>query len=208
MKSRQSPKPSLSSFEQAQIYLHLLEQRMRKQESEEKQSEQRVIFFLGIASVLAGFFTLLFQKGVSINEHGYAISLSLLVLSIYGWLTFPRVIWRNQAVELLDLEIHDLLDSIEALDPSVALYLNRSWHRDKKKRCWLIQHLNGSFTQYLYFSEALITGIFAYVLSVTLSLPLSWVIIIPVLVSLSVPIALYMWSQTVRDIGKESSASA
>ncbi len=194
----------LTNFERAQVLLHLLDENLKRKASEEQQSEQRLRFFLTITTAIGGMFAILYQKDCSFFEnHSYVTLLLLAIVFSYGLLTFSRIIWRNHEMVQLDSVISFQHKAIDNLDEGFR-ELQQLYKWDRRKRCYLIQHLNGSFTQFLYVTEGLLAGAFVYVLSLTLGFwPwLVWTLtcIIPIFVVLS----LCLWANDVRNLSEKT----
>lgn len=193
----------LSITHQLQIYIHFRDSLLHLKETEERQSEQRIVFFFALATLVFGLLTFLARESSVSNSLDLVTIISLFVLFLFGLLTFARVIWRSRNVDRIEHVINNLNKAIEALDPQVRETL-KPFDDSKFPIHPKIEPLKGTLAQFLYLSEFLLAGAFVYLVVRHLQCSVPWSLVLAFSIATPIVLGLFKWSQHVRGRSKKA----
>ena len=182
--------------QQLQIYFHYRQTIIHDKDTEHRQSDQRVAFFLTLVTVVFGVITNLVSKAQPSDDLTSIFLGGGLVLLLYGLLTFAGVVWRSRNIAQHNAALRKIEKNIEDFDASVAKAIrppDPSTVDDKS-----IDKLQGTYVQYLSIAESLIAWGCSTLLAERfgLSWPLSAMYTAPVAVSTLA--GLLYWSKRMR----------
>lgn len=139
------------------FYLECSKSFIREKETEVHQSEQRIRFFIGFITGVLAFIGILNKTSMNNDNVFWLASVSLVILIVYGLLTFSQVIWSSHIISNLDITIGILKDLIKECEPVFKSRIEASNLRTEAERK-VITHLKGTFAQYMYLTEGLLIG--------------------------------------------------
>jgi len=199
MKSKQYTKSKISPSESAKIHMHFLDMHTNNIESEERQSEQRIKFFLTLTTGTIALIAIFRREGFFPNDLFWITLASLCTLFIYGLLTFARIIWRNRNIDRLNKLKSVSGELLEKLDPSVNEYAKCLSKMEGESKTSPYD-IKGTFAQFMYFTE----GLLAAGIILTIGIHCNWGllknIIMTIYVLLTIPVILFKWSQKIRKV--------
>ena len=180
------------------ILLNYRDSYLRSKENEERESEQRVKFFLAVVTAALAVIGVILKEGYFLNHRFLIAFFSLVILFSYGLLTFARITWRSRANDRLDGMINTLNKSIEALDPFVHQTLTPILKNDSEPKLPFIRDLKGTLAQFIYLTESLLAAAIIWTTGNRYSWPLwcTWPLL--VMVFFVVGWLLYKWSRYIR----------
>ena len=148
-----------SPAEKVQALLRLRELIERSKEIEERQSDQRIRFFLTLCTATAaviGFFL----KGDPLLQNEFHLKIyaatAFFILFVYGILTFAQVIWNRRNIEKYNAYIHKLTSTAMRLDSDIKQALQLKDDEADKQKALLARTIKGTLAQFLYVTEALL----------------------------------------------------
>ena len=190
----------LSKRSIVQILLHYRDTFLHDADYQERESEQRMKFFLGLVTAMFALFGALFETKL-FSDHWYAIILiSLFVVQAYGFLTFARIVARTRRSDKLHDSFNVVDKYIVELDPSFKDTLGIPLASINLPRP-VINALSGTLAQFMYLTHALLAGISTWIIADECnSASCRWVLTF--LVGVFVPLVMLSWSQYVRNSKK------
>jgi len=188
----------LAPSESVEIHLHYLDHFFRIEQNEELQSEQRIKFFLALATGIIALLSVL--KPINANDR---ISLEILavflfVLFLIGLFVFANVIWSNRKIrqhrELWAISY----EMIKNIDPSVVRYKERQEEMSNQNICLPFRIFKGTLTQIMWIIEGILIAVFIFVLGTLIDCQLVCKIIIALITFTFVLIGLHLWAQYIK----------
>jgi hypothetical protein len=189
----------LSVSHQIEIYTHYRESIIHDKETEDRQCEQRIVFFLALVTVVFGILTNFATKGQSSENLTYVSLACGFVLFLYGLLTFSRVVWRSRNIVRHNDALRNIEKKLEDLDPSVGVAIKPP-DQSSVVISRTIDSLQGTFAQYLYVTECLLASVCVYLITEELHWPLFAGLTCALLVAIGVFCVLFSWSRRMRTI--------
>jgi len=198
MNSKEHDHSKIEQSESVKIHLHYLDHFFRIEQNEELQSEQRIKFFLALATGIIALLSVL--KPISSNDK---ISLEILaiflfVLFLLGLFVFANVIWSNRKIrqhrELWAISY----EVIKNIDPSVVRYKERLEKMDDENIILLFRIFKGTMTQIMWIIEGLLIAAFTFVLGSIINCQLVCRILMTLITLTFVLIILLCWARYIK----------
>jgi hypothetical protein len=148
---------SRSSYSELNYYLNSYDLLTKTKESEVKQSEQRLRFFLALVTGTVAFIGIFIRENPSFLDAYWVTIISISILSLYGGLTFSRLIWSSQVIHDLDVSIGIIQDLIKERNPVLKEKLDNA-KLDSYSKTSFFNYIKGTYAQYMYLTEGLLIG--------------------------------------------------
>lgn len=184
----------IDSSESVKIHLHYLDHFFRIEQNEELQSEQKIKFFLALAT---GIMALL--SGLMYEEISFIIlAVFLFVLFLLGLFIFASVIWSDRKIKQHRQLWTISYEAIKTIDPSVVRYRERLNEMDDQKIFSLLRKSKGTLTQIMWFIEGVLFAALMFALGIILDLQLTDRIILSIIPVIFVLIVLRFWAKYIK----------
>jgi hypothetical protein len=203
MEQNNRSKCELTDFEKIQTLLHFRDAHRQFKENEERQSEQRIRFFLTLSTGTVAVIGL-FLRGNILSDSTFTFDptltflVALFILFWYGILTFARVIWDRRAVRRHDMIISNVGKAIAKLNPDLIKEINQQDYEDEENKNWLAKKIKGTLSQFMYVTECLLAVGFVITLGIKYDWPVLYIIAISLILPLIVFVFLFKWSEYIK----------
>lgn len=172
---------------------------------ENSQCEQRVSFFLIVATGAASALIYIFQSSTSPKENWYLASIGVLfVLFLFGITFLNRINARNVQVSMFTATLKDIQDYFAESDPAITTFLvkQRERYRGSKRRShfasFMNQILGGSLMHVMVLSNGLICGGMVMLIGAASNLNTYDILLSTTVVTVGSIISLYAYSNYTR----------
>jgi hypothetical protein len=187
-----------SVVDNTEIFLRLRELTERSKEVEERQSDQRIRFFLTLSTATVAIIGFFLRDDISTNresEIGVVSFIAFTILFLYGILTFAQIIWNRRAIARYDVIIWNLTKRAEELMPRI--HVHNDYESDNEK-LWIVKSLKGTLAQFMYFTEAVLGSASLLMLGIALKWHWCTIICLGSSAFALIIIILLLWSEYVR----------
>jgi hypothetical protein len=188
---------TLSIFEKSQIYAQYRDYFVRSKEIEERQSEQRIRFFLTLVTGIAAFLGILLRENLSLHNLLVISMASSIILFLFGIFTFTRIIWSVSIIDGDIKSISAMNNLINKFDPSIMQSFKDIDVRETVNII-VFKHIKGTYAQYMYLTDGLLGAGIVFIYGAVKPLPFSYTVIIAIEIFILVFFVLFMWSLIVR----------
>lgn len=195
---------SLRPSERAEVYLHYLDLSFRSKEQEERQSEQRIKFFVTLATATVAIIGYFLREKPESGVLLLMTAVSLSILFLFGLITFARIIWRGQTIDQLNGLIKTVSDALKTLHPQFPAQLTSQRLEEPKNA--LLKKLKGTLAQYLYLTQGLLIAGLTVTIGVWLGSQAVYIAVIAILLAIFVVFLMFKWSQQIRSAQKALSS--
>jgi hypothetical protein len=188
----------LGPSESVKIHLHYLDHFFRIEQNEELQSEQRIKFFLSLATGSIAIFSVLNKPSLQDDNSLKAFSALLFFLFLIGLFVFARVIWSDRKIKQHRELWTVSYDVIKAVDPSIARYRKRMDEMDDQNKFLTFRIFKGTLTQIIWFTEGVLIALFMFVLGTIQQCQPSCRIMLSLITGAVVLLLLFFWARYIK----------
>ena len=172
-------------------------------EIEVRQSEQRIRFFLALVTAVLAFIGILNNDSARLFDPFIVAVIAILILLIYGILTFSQIIWSSNVIYNYDVTKGVLDELIKELDPILKAKLEKSDLRNDSKILGL-RNIKGTFAQYMYLTEGLLFAGLIFLIGLKLFPDkIFFISIVALLGFIVTATSLFIWGKKIKYGSKE-----